>query len=313
MNGIIGYGYLPLKEDEKRMKECICCPRRCQVDRALQTGYCGAAALPRVARCALHFWEEPMFSGSRGSGTIFFSGCNLRCVFCQNAEISAHQKGELCDKVRLSELFLTLQKEGAHNINLVTPTPHLETIRTALIEAKAHGLHIPVLYNTGGYETVEALRSMDGLIDIYLPDLKYVTPALSDRFSGAANYFEYAAPAILEMQRQVGTLRMDGDGISTGGLLVRHLMLPGCVDETRRVLDFIKDSLPCGTWISLMRQYTPSPGLTPPLDRRLTSREYMRAAEYCMQLGLANVLLQEADAADSAFTPPFYQSLTPCS
>jgi len=250
-----------------------------------------------------------MFSGTRGSGAVFFSGCPLRCAFCQNREISAFQKGEVCDEGRLSELFLDLQAQGAHNINLVTPTPHLAAIRPALLRAKTEGLRIPVLYNTGGYDDVEALRKMEGLIDIYLPDLKYATPELSLRFSGTADYFQYAAPAILEMQRQVGALQINEAGIASRGLLIRHLVLPACVDETRRVLDFIAEALPEGTWISLMRQYTPASSLPPPLHRRVTRREYDRAVEYCIQTGLSNVLIQERAAADAAFTPPFFEKL----
>ncbi len=292
------------------MTQCNCCPRRCNIDRTQKTGFCGAGDIPRVARAALHHWEEPMFSGTRGSGAVFFSGCALRCCFCQNMDISAQQKGELCGKAKLTALFLSLQEQGAHNINLVTPTPHIAAIRAALIKAKKNGLTIPILYNTSGYETVEALRSLEGLIDIYLPDLKYVTPQISLAFSGVADYFAFAGPAILEMQRQVGTLQMDETGIATHGLLIRHLVLPGCIDETRRILDFIIEALPRETYLSLMRQYTPSsPNLKAPLNRPLTAREYKRAADYCLQLGLPNVLLQEASAATSAYTPPFFDTL----
>ncbi len=291
------------------MEECTCCPRNCRADRSRQKGYCGAGELPRVARAALHFWEEPMFSGTRGSGTVFFSGCSLRCIFCQNADISAKQKGEECDENRLAGLFLKLEAEGAHNINLVTPTPHIPTLRLAILQSRKAGLKVPVLYNTGGYENVESLKLLDGLIDIYLPDLKYVTPGLSQRFSGASDYFTYAAPALQEMHRQVGTLSINQEGIATRGLMVRHLVLPGCVDETRRVLDHIREALPIDTWISLMRQYTPMAQLPSPLNRRLTVREYDRATTYCMELGFTNVLLQEEGAADSAFTPQFYEKV----
>lgn len=291
------------------MEECVCCPRNCRVDRSRQLGYCGAGLLPRVARAALHFWEEPMFSGTRGSGTVFFSGCSLRCIFCQNADISAQQKGEECDERKLAALFLELEAQGAHNINLVTPTPHISILHLAILRAREAGLSVPILYNTGGYESVDALRTLEGLIDIYLPDLKYVTPVLSQRFSGAADYFMYAAPALQEMQRQAGSLLLDEDGIARKGLMVRHLVLPGCVDETRRVLDYIHEALPEETWISLMRQYTPMTELPPPLNRRLTSREYERAASYCMQIGFTNVLLQEEGAAESSYTPAFYEKL----
>ncbi len=292
------------------MTLCNCCPRRCNIDRAEKTGFCGAGDIPRVARAALHHWEEPMFSGTCGSGAVFFSGCALRCIFCQNMDISAYQKGELCDEAKLVDLFLSLQEQGAHNINLVTPTPHIGAIKSALSTAKKNGLNIPVLYNTSGYETVEMIRSLEGLIDIYLPDLKYVTPQVSLALSGAADYFQFAGPAILEMHRQAGTLQMDHAGIATRGLLIRHLVLPGCIDETRRVLDFIVNNVPKETYLSLMRQYTPaSPSLKAPLNRALTAREYDRSADYCLQLGLTNVLLQEASAATSAYTPPFFDML----
>ena len=293
------------------MDGCICCPRRCGVDRNMQAGFCGAGVLPRVARAALHFWEEPMFSGTRGSGTVFFSGCSLRCIFCQNADISARQKGEECNADRLADLFLMLQEQGAHNINLVTPTPHILTIRPAIQKARERGLRIPTLYNSGGYETVEALQTLDGLIDIYLPDLKYVSPVVSKKFSSAENYFAFAAPALSEMYRQAGDLRLDENGIAISGLVIRHLVLPGCLDETRKVLDYINEVHSKNTWISLMRQYTPmTEGLPSPLNRCLTAREYERAVSYCLQLGFTNVLLQEEDAADSSFTPAFYESLS---
>ena len=290
--------------------ECICCPRRCQVDRSLQAGFCGAGSVPRVARADLHHWEEPMFSGTRGSGAVFFSGCPLRCCFCQNMDISACQKGELCDEEALVSLFFSLKERGAHNINLVTPTPHISALKGALSRAKREGLNLPILYNTSGYDTVEGLKTLEGLVDIYLPDLKYVSPQLGLKFSGAADYFDAAAPAILEMQRQVGPLQLDADGIAQRGLMIRHLVLPGCIDETRRVLDFILEAFSNKTYLALMRQYTPiSPMLKAPLNRPLTAREYERAADYCLQLGFCNVLLQEAAAATLAYTPPFSDRL----
>ena len=292
------------------MAQCNCCPRGCNIDRAQTPGFCGATNVARVARAALHHWEAPMFSGTRGSGAVFFSGCALRCCFCQNMDISAHQKGELCPEEKLVALFLSLQDQGAHNINLVTPTPHIAAIRSALIAAKKSGLNIPILYNTSGYEDITALQTLEGLVDIYLPDFKYVTPKISKAFSGTEDYFAFAGPAILEMHRQVGTLQMDENGIATRGILIRHLVLPGCIDETRRVLDFIMEALPRDTYISLMRQYTPSSfNLKAPLNRPLTAREYDRAADYCLQLGFPNVLLQEASAATSAYTPPFFDTL----
>lgn len=255
--------------------------------------------------------EKEPGPGARGSGGVFFSGCNMRCIFCQNSDISARQKGELCDSERLSSLFLGLQAQGAYNINLVTPTPHITALQQAIPLARARGLTIPIVYNTNAYESVEALRCLEGLIDIYLPDLKYVSPALSARFSDTPDYFAHAAHAILEMQRQVGSLQLGQDGLGLRGLILRHLALPGCPDDTRRVLDFAAESLPLHTQLSLMRQYTPcAPGLPPPLNRRLTEREYARAVQYCLDKGLERVWIQGEESAQNFYTPPFFSRLT---
>lgn len=292
------------------MPGCNDCPRQCGANRERQSGFCGTDNTPRVARAALHFWEEPAISGTRGSGAVFFSGCNMRCVFCQNMQISAAAFGEPCSSEKLCGLFLGLQAKGAHNINLVTPTPHLATLRTALTLAKQRGLNIPVVYNTNAYERLEALQSLAGLVDIYLPDIKYVSAVYGKRFSDTPDYFAFAAPAILEMQRQAGSLRVDELGIAKSGLILRHLVLPGCLQDTRDVLHFIREQLPADVQISLMRQYTPAaPALPPPLDRRLTVREYERAIQYCMDIGLRNVWIQEEGAAEKRFTPPFFTSL----
>ena len=287
---------------------CTVCPRRCGTDRTVHTGPCNAGDLPRVARAALHLWEEPCISGTRGSGAVFFSGCNLACVFCQNHVLHDGKAGRPHTPQQLADRYLALQAAGAHNINLVTPTPHLAAVRTSLALARQNGLRIPVVYNTNGYELVAALRALEGLVDIYLPDLKYVTPALAARFSGRADYFDFAGDAILEMYRQVGTLRLDADGIAVRGLLIRHLVLPACVDEARRVLDFIAAHLPLDTHLSLMRQYAPTPNITqPPLNRRLTAREYARAVDYCCALGFSNVWIQGPESASLDYTPNFGQ------
>lgn len=292
------------------MNRCFCCPRHCAVDRRTETGFCDAGQFPRVARVAPHFWEEPMLSGSKGAGTVFFSGCNLGCIFCQNMEISAAQKGAICDAKALASLFLALQAQGVHNIDLVTPTPHLDMLRPAIQGARERGLRIPIVYNSGGYESVEALQSLNGLIDIYLPDLKYYSPARSRAYCRAGDYFLHASAAVREMYAQVGELVLGGDGIAMRGLLIRHLVLPGNLDETRHILDFIRHTFPPGTYISLMRQYTPlSAPLPPPLNRRLTDREYARAVEYCIALGLSNVLVQDAESSGMDFIPKFYDDI----
>lgn len=292
---------------------CEICPRNCAVDREREVGYCGAAAFARIARAALHFYEEPAISGTHGSGTVFFSGCNMRCIFCQNMEISARQKGELCTPQRMADLFLSLEKQGAHNINLVTPTPHLPAIRWAILLARETGLSIPIVYNTNGYERVEALRAMRSLVDIYLPDLKFVSPAFSARYAGTPNYFAYAAPALLEMYKQVGPLQTDAEGIAIRGILIRHLILPGCLEDTRGVLDFLHTALPKDTPIALLRQYTPVHAELPaPLNRKLTAREYDRAVEYALSLGFSNLLLQEEASASETYIPAFFTDLTSC-
>lgn len=291
------------------MNRCTSCPRRCGADRQTHMGLCNAGALPRVARAALHFWEEPCISGERGSGAVFFSGCNLSCIFCQNYALHDGTLGIPHTPEMLAERYLALQAQGAHNINLVTPTPHLAAVRASLLLARRAGLHIPVVYNTNGYELTESLRSLEGLVDIYLPDLKYVTDALAARFSGRGDYFSFASGAILEMHRQVGTLRLNGDGIAERGLLIRHLVLPACIDEARRVLDFIAQALPIETHISLMRQYAPTPNVNnPPLNRRLTDREYARLLDYCCALGFSNVWCQEKESASLEYTPDFVES-----
>ena len=271
-------------------------------------GVCGAGRTALVARAARHYYEEPPISGTRGSGAIFFTGCNMRCVFCQNIGIS---RGEAptgavpADESALADMMLRLMELGSHNINLVTPTPHIRLIERAVPLAKARGLAIPVVYNTNGYELTDTLKRLEGLVDIYLPDLKYVSPRLALLYSGREDYFDYASRAIEEMHRQVGLLELDGEGIAKKGLIVRHLVLPCAVDETRRVLDHIKAALPIETCISLMSQYTPIPGMKKPLDRRLTRAEYRRAVAYAESLGFTNVFIQKRSSASGEFTPEF--------
>ena len=231
---------------------CSICPRNCNIDRTAAAGFCGCSSVPLVARAALHFDEEPSISGTRGSGTIFFSGCNLKCIFCQNMVLQDGTLGEPFPVERLAETMLKLQERGAHNINLVTPTPHRDAIVSALRLAKANGLTIPVLYNTNSYETVETIQAYQGLVDIYLPDLKYVDPRLSFKFSRATDYFDVAINAIEEMYRQVGPMVCDGNGLALRGVRIRHLVLPGCIYDTRQVLDAIKAHFGKECPISLM-------------------------------------------------------------
>lgn len=287
---------------------CNLCPRFCGIDREKGVGFCRVGAKSYVARTALHMWEEPVISGESGSGTIFFCGCNLRCLFCQNHEISVAAKPALATEVdanRLCDIMQSLQDMGANNINFVTPTPHIELIASAIKKARAQGLKIPYVYNTNSYVSVDALKKLDGLIDIYLPDLKYVTGKLAKIVSEAENYPEFAKAAIAQMYEQCGKLVLDERGMAKRGVLIRHLVLPGNIDETRRVLDYIAQTYPADMYISLMSQYFPTHKANelPPFDRKLLPKEYKRAVDYAFSLGLSNVFTQTLDAANAEFVP----------
>ena len=283
---------------------CSLCPRRCG---ALRTGtegggFCGMPALPVVARAALHFWEEPCISGTRGSGTVFFSGCNLGCVFCQNGSISHGRFGRPVTIPRLREIFQELIAQGAHNINLVTPTHFAPAIREALETPLA----VPVVWNSGGYELPETLRTLEGKVQIYLPDLKYADSALAARYSGAADYFETATAAIREMFRQVGRCVWDADGVLQRGVIIRHLLLPGALENTKAVLDWIAGTFPAGSvLVSLMSQYTPQPGAEGLLRRKVTGAESRAARAYMENLGLTAGYYQDSSSAREEYTPPF--------
>ena len=281
---------------------CTLCPRRCGVDRRVKTGFCGMGESPRIARAALHFWEEPCISGARGSGAVFFSGCTLRCAYCQNWGISHEGRGKDVSVRRLADIFRALEDQGAHNINLVTATPFTYAILDAL---EIYRPGVPIVWNSGGYETLETLRLLSGAVDVYLPDLKHVSPRLSALCAGAPDYFAVASAAIREMCRQTGPAVYDENGVMQKGVVVRHLILPGCTVDSCRVLDFIASELPEGTPVSLMRQYTPIPQCAVPgLDRRITDREYARVLEHFQSLGLTGYT-QEKESADAAYTPPF--------
>ena len=291
------------------MSECYLCPRMCGADRdAGETGVCGMGALPLVSRSGLHFYEEPPISGDRGSGTVFFCGCNLKCVFCQNKAISrGDATGEVMGAERLASLMLDIQAMGAHNINLVTPTHFADTVARALKAVKGK-LSIPVVYNTSGYERVETLRLLEGLIDIYMPDLKYCSAELSEKYSSAPDYFEVAAEALREMYRQVGGVEYGEDGMLRRGVLVRHLVLPSARRDSIDVLRALCDILPKeDILVSVMRQYTPEFAMDcefKELKRRLTTFEYESVADTARELGICG-FFQGADSADKSFTPDF--------
>ena len=280
---------------------CELCPRRCGADRtAGEAGFCGCGDTALVAKAMLHKWEEPALAGENGSGAVFFGGCTLRCRYCQNAAISGGPVGTPMDSAALRSLFEDLIRRGAENIDLVTPTHYLPTVLPAL-EPK---LPVPVVYNCGGYERVETLRELEGRVDIYLPDLKYAEARLARSLSGAADYFPRAKAAIREMVRQTGPVQWEGDRV-VKGVIIRHLILPGHVDNTLKVLDWIGSAFAPGeVLVSLMRQYTPMGGLPAPLDRKVTDEEYDAALSW-MYLNELEGFTQEGDSADTGFIPEF--------
>ena len=288
------------------LKACRLCPRKCGVPRSSGEGhgYCGMGADAVVARGALHFWEEPCLSGTRGSGTVFFTGCPLGCVFCQNYQISTERAvGKRLSPAELAALFQSLEEQGAHNINLVNPTHFAPAIARAL---RLRRPGVPVVYNSGGYERVETLRSLEGLVDVYLPDLKYLSPELSLRYSGAKNYPEAAKAAVLEMARQTGPAVFGADGLLQKGTVVRHLVLPANTRNTAEVLSWLAENLPEGVLVSLMAQYVPCgrAGQLPEINRRITKREYEKVQDLLFSLNLDG-FVQERSSAKKDFIPPF--------
>lgn len=289
------------------LEDCTLCPRRCHANRlAGQTGYCGQGAEIKAARAALHFWEEPCISGTQGSGTVFFSGCSLRCIFCQNHNISMGKAGQNISLQRLADIFLELQEKGAHNINLVTPTHFIPQAAAALENAKDRGLVIPIVYNSSGYEETDSLKRMDGLIDIYLPDLKYHSPELSAKYSHAPDYFEKASSAIAEMYRQVGPPVFTGS-LMKRGMIVRHLILPGQTRDSKKILRYLHDTYGDDIYVSIMNQYTPlSPVASiPELNRRVSEEEYERVLLFARRIGIQNGYEQEGGTAEESFIPEF--------
>lgn len=289
-------------------KNCTLCPRMCHADRTRSTGFCGCTSIPKAARAALHFWEEPCISGTRGSGAVFFTGCTLRCCYCQNFQISSQGFGQELSSRQISRIFLMLQEKGAHNINLVTPTQYLPHILEALDLARP-ALNIPVVYNCGGYERAETIDVLKGYADIYLPDLKYYSARLSQAYSQAADYFSVASEAILCMIRQAGPPVFDPEsGLLMKGVMIRHMVLPGAKEDSIRLLRWMKEALPEGSFlICLMSQYTPfyRSSQFPEINRRITSYEYNKVLEEAIRLGLTDGFMQEKSSAKEEFTPPF--------
>ncbi len=291
------------------MSDCTLCPRRCHANRAAgQTGFCGQTAQLRAARAALHFWEEPCISGDCGSGTVFFSGCSLQCIFCQNHEIALGESGKVISVERLSQIFLGLQDKGAANINLVTAGHFIPQICRALELSKADGLSIPIVYNTGSYEEAASLRLLEGLIDIWLPDLKYFSSDLSARYSSAPDYFQAATAAIAEMFRQTPAVVFDSKtGLMQRGIIVRHLMLPGQAADSKKILRYLHTTYGDAIYISIMNQYTPLAGVgeIPELNRKVAPEEYRRVLDFADRIGIENGFMQEDGTAAESFIPPF--------
>lgn len=290
------------------IKLCSMCPRECGADRIHQNGgFCRVPDMPVVSRAALHFWEEDCISGENGSGTVFFAGCNLQCVYCQNKEIAEGGYGKRITIDRLAAIFLELQEKGAENINLVTPSHYALQILKALKRAKKEGLSIPVVYNSSAYEKAEILKELKGYVDVYLPDFKYMDPLLGKRYSKAINYSEVAKEAIKEMVHQAGEPVFDERGMMRRGVIVRHMVLPGHTKDSKAVIQYLHQTYKDRIYISLLSQYTPMKGLEeyPEINRRVSEREYEKVVDYAIELGVVNGFIQDRSVAKESFIPKF--------
>lgn len=288
-------------------KGCMACPRQCGVNRRTVSGYCGVEESIKIARVGLHLWEEPSISCGKGSGTIFFSGCNLRCVYCQNYQISQKKQGKVISKEQFAREIFQLEEAGASNINLVTPSHYTDAIAEVLSGVK-HQIKIPVIYNSSGYDSVSSLKKLDGLVDCYLPDLKYYSKELSRRYSGAEDYFEIATAAIAEMFRQCGYYREDELGHMVGGVLIRHMVLPGGYHDSMKILDWIGQNYDAAQMaISLMSQYFPTNQVEkfPELNRKITTFEYKKVVEYAQKLNFCYGFVQKRESATKNYVPDF--------
>ncbi len=291
-----------------KYENCLLCPRKCGINRSTgQTGVCGVSSEIKVARAALHYWEEPCISGKRGSGAVFFSGCSLHCVFCQNREISDGKAGKLISKERLSDIFMELADKGANNINLVTPGQYIPDIVWAVNDAKSRGMKLPIIYNTSGYENVTELKLLEGIVDVYLPDFKYMDSTLSAMYSRAKDYPSVAKQALSEMVRQQPDVVIDdATGLIQKGVIVRQLLLPGHVNDAKAVLKYLYDTYHDHVYISMMSQFTPIALKDyPEINRTVTRREYERLVDYALEIGITNAFIQEGDVAKDSFIPAF--------
>ena len=284
--------------------KCSICPRGCLAERSETSGICGAGEKFKIARAAPHFWEEPCISGEKGSGTVFFSGCNLGCVYCQNYEVSHESFGKEINETELMKIFDNLIEKGVHNLNLVTPTHYAPMLAKVLKEYKSP---VPIVYNTSGYERAETLKLLEGLVDIYLPDIKYFDSAPARKYSDAEDYFEFASSAVLEMYRQVGDMVTDENGIAKKGIIIRHMVLPGNISQAVKVFSWVAENLSTETHISVMRQYTPfgKAKELPPIDRKLSSKEYKIVKDKILALGFENCYFQSKESSAENFIPNF--------
>lgn len=289
------------------LNSCTVCPRNCKVDRTISEGFCRSGALVKVAKAYGHMWEEPCISGEKGSGTVFFSNCNLRCVFCQNHDISQEDIGKEISTDRLSDIFLEQQERGFHNINLVNPTHYVPQIKEALKKAKEKGLKLPIVYNSNGYEGIESLKSLEGYIDIYIPDLKYFNDKYALKYSKAPNYFAIASAAIAEMVRQTGSPIFNEEGMLEKGVIIRHLMLPGLLFDSKKVVDYIYKTYGDEVYLSLMNQYTPMFKAIdyPEINKALNPGHYEALIDHCLELGYKNAFIQDTGTNTTAFVPDF--------
>ena len=288
---------------------CILCPRKCGAKRNLgEIGFCGADNNIKIGRYSLHMWEEPCISGENGSGTVFFSHCSLKCVFCQNYRISTEKRGKVVTEDELADIFLKLQDMGANNINLVTPTHYTDKIVEALDIARLKGLNLPIVYNTSGYETAQTLKMLEGYVDVYLPDFKYWRSDIANRYSNAPDYPEVAKSAIAEMVRQTGKARFE-NGIIKRGTIVRHLLLPGNLYDAKKIIDYLYSTYGDDIYISIMNQYTPLEQVKdmPPLNQKVGKREYDILIDYAANIGIRNAYIQDGETALESFIPEFYE------
>lgn len=290
------------------LNNCTLCPRNCKVNRANgQVGYCRVTEELVVARAALHMWEEPCISGEAGSGTVFFSGCSMGCVYCQNKNIATAKAGKKITIERLSEIFIELQEKGANNINLVTPSHYVPQIIQGISIAREKGLVLPIVYNCSGYEKLETLQLLNGIISVYLPDFKYMSNDIAKKYSNCSNYFEVTSKAIAEMVRQVGEPEFNQSGMIMKGVIVRHLTLPGYLQDSKNIIKYLYETFGDTIYISIMNQYTPLPQVEkyPEINRKITSEEYDELVDYAIEIGVENGFIQEGETASESFIPEF--------